>query len=117
MCVTKNNVLQKTVPEGTWNLGYSSSPRRPITFVQEQKSLRTDYYTSSESFKRFGECCVYRVTSPRESPITNHAPSAVYIFHSVHHARENIYANLRSGDRFGLSFTYDLVSVSVFFYT
>jgi hypothetical protein len=50
-------------------LGYSSSTRRPMTFVQEQKSLRTDYYTSPESFKQFGECCVYRVTSTMESPI------------------------------------------------
>ncbi len=68
MRVTKNKVLQKTVPESTWYLGYSASTRRPITFVQEQKSLRTDYYTSPESFKRFGECCVYRVTSTMETP-------------------------------------------------
>ena len=50
-------------------MGYSSSARRRITFVQEQKSLRNDYYSSPESFKRFGECCVYRVTSTMETPI------------------------------------------------
>jgi len=48
-------------------LGYSSSARRRITFVQEQKSLRSYYYSSPESFKRFGECCVYRVTSTMET--------------------------------------------------
>ncbi len=50
-------------------MGYSSSTRRPRTFVQEQKILRIVSYISPESFKRFGECCVYRVTSPMESPI------------------------------------------------
>ena len=39
-----------------------------MTFVQEQKSLRTDYYTSPESFKRFGEGRCKRVTSTMESP-------------------------------------------------
>jgi hypothetical protein len=69
MCVTKNKILQKTVPESTWYLGYSASARRPITFVQEQKSLRTDYYTSPESVKRFGEGRCKRVTSTMETPI------------------------------------------------
>ncbi len=32
------------------------------------KSLRNDYCTSPESFKRFGEGCVYRVTSTMEPP-------------------------------------------------
>ena len=40
-----------------------------MTFVQEQKSLRTDYYTSPESFKRFGEGRCKRATSTMESPL------------------------------------------------
>ena len=51
-------------------MGYSSSARRRITFVQEQKGLRSDYYSSPESFKRFGEGRCKRVTSTMETPST-----------------------------------------------